>query len=101
MDIDIDNNILRGRSTSSSHVSSRESYIYLAVSSLPYYERMEIQNKNLNKNKQDIIKEISLSYTTINNQNSLHIRQVTNNSSNVNTQYIINKVPILNNMPTP
>ena len=101
MDIDVDNNILRGRSASSSHVSSRESYIYLAVSSLPYYKKIEVQNKNLNKNKQDIIKEISLSYTTINNLNSLHIRQVTNNSSNVNTQYVINKAPALNNMSTP
>ena len=100
MDINVDNNILKGRSALSSHISSRESYIYLAVSSLPYYERMEIQNKNLNKNKQDIIKEISLSYTTINNQDSLHIRQVTNNSSNVDTQYVINKIPALNNMPT-
>ena len=101
MDINIDNNILKGRSTSSSHVGSREFYIYLAVSSLPYYKRMEIQNKNLNKNKQNIIKEISLSYTTINNQNSLHIRQVTNNSSNMDTQYVFNMVPVLNNMPTP
>ena len=101
MDIDIDNNILKGRSALSSYISSRESYIYLAVSSLPYYERIEIQNKNLNKNKQDIIKEISLSYTIINNQDSLHIRQVTNNSSDVDTQYVINKTPALNNMPTP
>jgi len=51
MDIDVDNNILRGRSAFSSYVSSRESYIYLAVSSLPYYKRIEIQNKNINKNK--------------------------------------------------
>jgi len=101
MNIDIDNNILRERSTSSSCISLRESSTHSAASSLPYHKRMEIQNNNLNENKQNVIKEISLSYATVNNQNSLHVRQVTDNSPNVGTQHVINEVSTLNNMPTP
>ena len=46
-DIDVNTDIIRGRSTSSSKVSSRESLIDYKASSIAYYERMEIMNNLL------------------------------------------------------
>jgi len=47
MDIDID--IIKGRSASSSRISSRESLTHLDMSTSLYYERMEMQNNLLDK----------------------------------------------------
>jgi len=46
IDMDIDINIPRGRSPSSTN-SSRESSAHSKVSSIPYHERMIFQNDNL------------------------------------------------------
>ena len=54
----------------------------------------------MNKDEQEVIKEISLLYATINNQNSLLVRQATDDSSNKRTQHVINKAPALNNIFT-
>lgn len=42
MDMDIDSDIIRGRSTSSSKTNSREASVILNASTTPYHERMEI-----------------------------------------------------------
>lgn len=46
MDMDIDMTIPRGRSSSHSSNSSRESSVLSKASSVPYYEGMEIQSNN-------------------------------------------------------
>jgi len=51
MDIDIDINMIRGRSTSSSQISFRESSTHSAASSIPYHKRIEIQNNLLNEDE--------------------------------------------------
>jgi len=51
IDIDVDINIIRERSAFSSQISSRELLTHLAISSIPYHERIEIQNNLQNKDK--------------------------------------------------
>ena len=51
IDMDVDINIIRERSTFSSQISSRESSTHLAILSIPYHERIEIQNNLPNKDK--------------------------------------------------
>jgi len=63
IDMDINNNIIRGKSASSSKFSSKKSSTHLAASSIPYHERMEIQNNLLSKDFQKPIDSSQLSYT--------------------------------------
>jgi len=65
MDMDIDTP--RGRSTSSSANSSRESSTHSNLSSIPYYERMEDQSNKLSWDEQVELnekEEFTLSYAT-------------------------------------
>jgi len=47
MDIDIDSDIIRGRSASSSRISSRESLTHSNALSIPYHKRMKALNNLL------------------------------------------------------
>jgi len=65
MDMDIDTDILRGRSVSSNNNSSRKSSMHSNTSSISYHKRMEIQSDNPLWSEQVEIKEnkrFSLSY---------------------------------------
>ena len=55
MDMDIDCNIIRGRSTSSSKVSPRNSLVILNASSISYHKRMEINNNLPDEDSRDPI----------------------------------------------
>ena len=63
MDMNINTNIIRERSISSSKISSRELSTHLIASSSPYHERMEMQNNLLDKDVQEPINNSQLSYT--------------------------------------
>jgi len=65
MDMDMDIDIIRGRSNSSSKVSSRELSTHSDTSTTPYHKRMEIQNNILDKDIQKPIKSPQLSYASI------------------------------------
>jgi len=81
MDMDMDNNIIRGRSTSSSKNNFRESSIFSQASSRAYYEKIEAMN-NLNDNKvQDSINSTQLSYfDNVEAKEDKMVRKVTDNS---------------------
>jgi len=64
MDMDINTDIVRGRSALSSKNSSRELSILFQASSMAYHERMEIMNNFLSKDIQDLIDSLQLSYTS-------------------------------------
>jgi len=81
MDMDIDSNIIRGMSASSSRISSRESSTHLIISLSPYNKRMEIQNNPLNKDVQEPIDSSQLSYASNKEQIGNLVRRATNNSS--------------------
>jgi len=62
IDIDVNNNIIKGRSASSSKFSSREPSTYSVISSIPYHERMEIQNNLLSEDFQEPVDSSQLFY---------------------------------------
>jgi len=101
MDIDIDITILREKSLSQSSISSRESSVLSKASSVPYYERMEIQSNNLLWSKQVGAKETALSST-----DNLEARfnqdiQEFDNGNKAGKQHVVNNAPSLNSAPSP
>jgi len=60
--MDVDTDIIRRRSTSSSKVSSRESLIDSKASSMAYHKRIEIMNNLLNNDIWEPINSSQLSY---------------------------------------
>jgi len=62
MDMDINVDIIRERSTSFSQISFKEPLIHSASSSIPYCKRIKIQNNLLNEDKQELVKSFELSY---------------------------------------
>ena len=98
IDMDIDNNIPRGRSKSPLSNSSRDSSVFSQVSSI-LYQRMEIQNNNLLQSNQVKEEKIALSYTTNAKENNIPAKQATDNSPKVEAQYEINEALALNNTP--
>jgi len=102
MNIDIDEDIIRERSASSSKNSSRESSILSQASSRAYHKRMETMN-NLNNNKfQDLIDSSQLSYfNDIEVKGGKMVRKITDNSLQQKTSCLHNKAPALNNTPNP
>jgi len=66
MDMDIDSNIVRGRSASSSRNSSRESSILSKASSMTYHECMEVMNTLMSEDIWKPVDMLQLSYMSIN-----------------------------------
>ena len=93
--------IIRGRSASSSQISSRESLTHSAASSTPYHERMEIQNNLLNEDEQEPVESFELSYASGNEQKGKTVRQATDNSPQEEAQCVHNETPALNSTPNP
>jgi len=62
MDMDINSNIIRGRSASSSKMNSRESSILSNASSSPYHEKMERNNNLPDEDVRDPVDSSQLSY---------------------------------------
>jgi len=64
MDMDMDNDIVRGRSTSSTRNRSRESSILLNTSSMAYHEWMEVMNNLLPDDAQAPVNSSQLFYAS-------------------------------------
>ena len=96
MDIDIDINMIRGRSTSSSQISFRESSTYSAASSIPYHKRIEIQNNLLNEDEQEPVERFELSYASGKEQKSKTVSKTTDNSPQKGVQRVHNETLALN-----
>jgi len=101
MDMDVDTDIIRGISASSSKFSSRESSTHSTASSIPYHERMEIQNNLLNKDDQEPVDSSQLSYALSNGQVGNLVREATDTSPQKRAQYACNSASALNNTPKP
>ena len=80
INIDINFDMSRRRSVSSSNKSLRESSMHSAASSIPYYKIMEIQSNNPLWSEQVEIKEIALSYAMSAKEDSIPVKQTINNS---------------------
>ena len=100
MDIDIDSDIVRGRSAFSSRNSSRESSILSKASSMTYYECMEVMNTLMSE---DIWEPVELSYMSINKdvEEGKLVSEATDNSLQGKTPHVTNEAPALNNTPKP
>ena len=81
MNMDINMNIPRGRLSFPSNNSSRESSILSKASTIPYCERMEIQNNNPLWSEQVKAKEIAQSLNINAKENDTLDKQETDNSS--------------------
>jgi len=101
MDMDVNIDIIRGRSASSSQISFGESLTHSAALSTPYHKRMKIQNNLLNKDKQEPVESFELSYASGNEQKGKIVRQATDNSPQEGTQCVHNETPALNSTPNP
>jgi len=62
MDMNVDCNIIRGRSTSSSKANSRDSLVSSSTSSIPYHQHIEMNNDLPDVETQDLIDSSQLSY---------------------------------------
>jgi len=101
MDMDVNIDIIRGRSASSSQISFGESLTHSAALSTPYHKRMKIQNNLLNKDKQEPVESFELSYASGNEQKGKIVRQAIDNSPQEGTQCVHNETPALNSTPNP
>jgi len=100
MDMDIDMNTLREILLFLSNNSSRESSILSNTFSIPYCERIEIQNNNSLWSKQIKAKKITQSLNANVKENNILDKWKISNSSLTGKQYEVNKAPVLNNMPS-
>ena len=101
MDMDIDMTIPRGRSSSHSSNSSRESSVLSKASSVPYYEGMEIQSNNPLWSEQVEAEEAASSSTGNLEARPNQDIQKSVNSNKVGGQRVINEALALNSMPSP
>ena len=104
MDINMNTNYLREKSTSASTNSSREPSLLFNVSSILYHKKMEIQSNNPLWSKQMEIEEresFSLSYATPKVGENKSVKQAIDISPKNEVQCVNNKALILNNMTTP
>ena len=104
MDININTDILRGRSVFFNNNSSRESSMHSNTLFTLYHKRMEIQNDNSLWSEQVEIKEnkrFSLLYATSMKERDLLAKLATNNSPKGRDQCKINMTSILNNIFAP
>ena len=91
---DINNGKIRGHSVSSSNCSSRDSLVLLNVSSKPYHERMEINNKLSKVDSIDPIDSSQLSYAGIAKVGG-SVSLATNKEAASNSQHVNNEVSTL------
>ena len=96
MDINID--IIKRRSASSSKLNSRKSSIFSNVSSFPYHERMERNNNLLDKDVWDPIDSFQLSYKG-NVEIGKSVSTATDKHSQGGSQHVPNETPALKNTP--
>ena len=97
--IDVNNyDNVRERTTSPSIPSSRSTSVTSNASSIPYHEKMEINNNLPDKEIIDSIDSSQLSYQD-NNGEDITVSEATDNSSTRNPQYVLNKAPALKNTP--
>jgi len=104
MDMDMDTDILRGRSVSSSNNSSRESSMHSNASLVPYHKKMEIQSNNPLWSEQMKIEEnerFSLSYAMPTKSRDSPVKLAIDNSPKERDQCEINMAPALDNTPAP
>jgi len=97
--IDINSDIIRRRTNSSSSTSSRSALIISKVSSIPYHKRMEINNDLSDKKFIDPIDSSQLSYKGNDGAGNL-VRKITNTSSIGIQQYVQDKCIVLKNTST-
>ena len=99
MNIDIDNNIIRGRSFLFSKNGSRKLSILLNVSLQAYYEQMKAMNKLLPDENQEPTDSPLLSYVSQHKsiEKDKLVSKAMDDSSTGNIQYINNKALALNN----
>jgi len=96
--IDVDDDNIRGRSFLPSKVSLRSTSVTSNTSSIPYYEKMEINNDLLDKEVRDLVDSSKLSYKDDNEEGN-PVRKAANNSPTRNLQYIQNEALVLKNSP--
>ena len=101
MDMDVNTDIIRGRSASSNRISSRESSTHLNASSVPYHKRMGIQNNLLNEDVQEPVDSSQLSYASNNKQVGNSVRKATDNSPQEGAQCVCNEALALKNTHKP
>ena len=96
--IDVNDDNIRGRSFLPSKVSLRSTSVTSNASSIPYYEKMEINNNLLDKKVRDLVDSSQLSYKDDNEEDN-PVRKVANNGPTRNLQCIQNKALVLKNSP--
>ena len=100
MDIDITKKVdnfdsARGRSPSPSNVSSRSASVKLKASSIPYHERMVIQNNLPDEELREPINCSQLSYDN-NCQETSHVNMAVDPVVPQGSQHVSNKALVLN-----
>ena len=97
--ININNfNNIRERSNFPSKISSRSPLISSTTLSIPYYEKMEINNDLPDKEFTEPVNSSQLLYKN-NSGEDIPISEATDNSSTRNQQCTSNEAPALKNMP--
>ena len=100
MEMDIDSDSIRRRSTSSSKVSSRSASVTSNALSTPYHKRMEINNDLPDKDFRDPANSSQLSYKDGNEEGN-SVRKAADNGPTRNLQCVPNEAPALKNTPKP
>jgi len=100
VDMDVNNNIIRGRSTLSSKNGLRESSIFLNVSSQVYHEWMEAMNKLFSDKNQKPSNSPLLSHTSQHKsvEKGKLVSKIVDDSSTGNIQYVNKETSALNNI---
>ena len=98
IDMDVNCDIIRKRSTFSSKISSRESFVILNILFTLYHKRIEINNNLPDKNIQDPVNSSQLSCNNSVEVDKL-VRKVANNYFSGDLQCVQNKILALKNTP--
>ena len=96
--IDVNDDNIRERLFLPSKVSLRSTSVTSNTSSIPYYEKIEINNDLLDKEVRDLVDSSQLSYKDDNEEDN-HVRKVANNGPTRNLQCIQNKALDIKNSP--
>ena len=101
MDMDIDSDIIRGRSAFSSRISSRECSTHSNASSIPYHKRMKALNNLLDDTIQEPVNSSQLSHVSNKEQVGNSVRKAADNGLQEGIQCVLSEAPALNNTPNP